>query len=330
MPLSDVPERILQRAAHLLLGDPARSWKCTNGDQVQVVAAGLINVHSGPDLLDTAVLFDGTVFIGDVEFHFKASDWVSHKHGADPRYASLLMHIVVEDDLCDETLARWTLVMPRDEMKGALKSLSRRKSRKEVAVEELQHFALLRLLRSTADADANVRRLGVKEAIATMTASYLGRLQRKRMRPRKNLVLGSIRDSIAGSAQGLLVQNLDRVKPRDLFGHLNRCDKTSIAGEGLFLRREVLINAVLPLLCVRASHQQRVVLLQWYWSVRAVHAYGILRRRFPDQVQNHVWQQQGMLEYMRQHGGRSSTCAEAIREYGLSRTVEFLDASHAP
>ncbi len=297
-----------------MLADPARMWTSRNGDQIQVVAAGLINVHEGPDLLDGAVLYDGTVFIGDIEFHVKASDWVQHDHGSDARYSSLLLHIVLDDDLGDDSLAKWTLVLPGEELAAALKKYSRRKNKVDVAVEELQHFALLRLLRSTTEAGSNIRRLGVKEATTGMTASYLDRLQRKRRRPHKNLILGSLRDNIAGSRHGLLVEHFDEVAPQDIFGHLIRCEKATIAGEGAFMRREVLVNAILPLLCVRATHQQRVVLLQWYWSARAVHTYGLLRRRFPDQAQFHVWQQQGLLEYLREHGGKSSTCGEAIRE----------------
>lgn len=52
-----------------------------------------------------------------------------------------------------------------------------------------------------------------------------------------------------------------------------------------------------------------------------------MNRRFAGQPQDYVWEQQGMLEYLRHHGRRVSTCGEAIRAYGVSGALEFLRAT---
>ena len=316
----------MQRGVHALLADPARIWKCTNGDEVQIIAAGLINVHEGPDFLDAAVLHGGTVHVGDIEFHVQAAEWIDHDHHNDTRYASLLVHAVIVDDGPPITACRWTIILDEAEVLKRMRQVQRRDTRSDVAVEELQHFALLRLLRQTAEADSLIRRLGVKGAIQGMTDQFIDRLIKKRRRPRDENDLTAIRERITDSEIGMFVQKFSSVFDDEILQQLVRCERSPIASEGPALRREIIINAILPILCVIATEQQHIVLLQWYWSARAIHPYGILRRRYPNQLQDHVWQQQGMLEHFRQHGRRISSCGEVIRSYGIDHTVTFLSA----
>lgn len=330
MPPTSIPERVLQRAVHALLSDPGRTWTCTNGDVVQVVAAGTRNVHEGPDFRDAAVLFNGKVFIGDVEFHVRSSHWTVHHHSSDVRYASLLMHVVMERDVDLDDVARWTLVVNEIDVLEKLRTMERVPRATEVDVEALQHFALLRLLRQAVDADTMLRRLGPRDALRALVAGWLDRMSKKRQRPLDQRVLNTLRWAVVDSPIGGLVERLSEVPADILLGVLDAAERRSVCGEGLAIRRELLINCVLPLLCTMATQEQRVVLLQWYWSARSVHPYGILRRRFPEQQQERVWQQQGMLEHLRAHGRRTSTCAEEIKTYGLSRTVDFLDAGAEP
>jgi hypothetical protein len=326
-------ERALQRGVHAVIADPARIWTCSNGDRIQIVAAGLLNVHEGPDFLDAAVLHNGHVHVGDIEFHAVESDWDRHHHGSDPRYASTLIHIVLFREPVGRGLqreaARWTLVLDEREVVSATRRTYRRSTPTAVAVEELQHFALLRLLRQTAEADSLRSRLGLKGAVTALTDDYLARLLRKRRRPRSDADLRLIRDRITESALGLFVHRVNEVSADQLLTHLDRCERLPIAVEGRGLRREIMVNAILPILCVEATDKLRIVLLQWYWSARSIHVYGLLHRRFPEQRQDYVWQQQGMLEFLRQHGRRTSTCGEAIRSYGVHRTIRFLTAASA-
>ncbi len=326
MSLLTLPERLLQRAAHALMAQPQREWQCTNTDVIQIVAAGLANVHAGPDFQDVAVLHRGVVYIGDAEFHKRSSEWYQHHHSNDDRYEQVLLHVVLVDDE-PVTAARWTLVLPHADLAQTMQSMRGDRPGTRVDVEELQHFALLRLLRLTADAQVTIRRLGVAESLRVLTASWLGRLSEKRHRPFPPKLADALRTMIAGSALGTLALELPSIPSASIPEAMNTAEQQRIAAEGLVIRRELLVNVLLPVLCARATHDQRVVLLQWYWSCRSLHPYGILARRFPAQQQDYIWQQQAMLEYLRLHGRRVSTCGEALRAYGVSGALEFIRAS---
>lgn len=312
-------ERVYQRRVHAMLSDPSQSWTCTNGDAIQIVASGLINVHDGPDFRDMCVLHKGVIHVGNGEFHLRASDWAAHEHAIDTRYASLLLHIVFKDDAPPIDDARWTLCVPFPPL-----SRPAEVAPSESPLPELQHHALLRLLRNTAEAQQHMRRIGVRGATNAMTTAWLDRLSRKRHRPLRLEVLAGLRESVATSPLGLLAEDFSMCHADDVLGAINAAEHRSIAREGAALRRELFVNAILPVCCALARDDQRIHLLHWYWSARAVHPYGSLTRRFVDLAQYYVWQQQGMLEYLRHHGTRTTVCADIIYAYGLERTLRFL------
>ncbi|GAC1404686.1 MAG: hypothetical protein NVSMB49_23390 [Ktedonobacteraceae bacterium] len=72
-----------------------------NGGTCQLVFSGRSGGPAGPDVRDAVLVFTeaGEHRFGDVEFHVRASDWVSHKHFTDPRYNNVILHVVL---LCDD------------------------------------------------------------------------------------------------------------------------------------------------------------------------------------------------------------------------------------
>lgn len=66
------------------------------GDTYTVIYEGRRGGPAGPDFRD-AVLLDrrGERVCGDVELHLRASGWRLHGHDRDPRYAGVLLHLVV-------------------------------------------------------------------------------------------------------------------------------------------------------------------------------------------------------------------------------------------
>lgn len=323
----ELPERTLQRAVQVILADPHRTWRCSNGDDVQIVAAGLVNAHEGPDFQDMAILHNGTVYVGSGEFHKRSSDWMAHDHHHDRRYASLLLHIVLVDD-APVADAKWTLVLNASDMWRGLRLQSEQsKETSELPVEELQHFALLRLLRTSAEAHVHIRRVGPAGALQAMASAWLDRLGRKRHRPVQDWQISAVRMRLPTSSMGCMAQEFTSVAIDDVLGALDRAERERIAYEGTAMRRELLVNVALPICVARAGNEQRIRLFQWYWSAKAVHPYGALRRRFPQIAQDYVWQQQGMLEFLRDHSRQHTVCAEVIREYGFARTLEFLHVS---
>ena len=69
-----------------------RTWE---GLPVRVVDPGVWNLEAGPDFR-RAVLEVGRDcrrLVGDVEVHLRPSDWVAHRHFADPAYAGVVAHV---------------------------------------------------------------------------------------------------------------------------------------------------------------------------------------------------------------------------------------------
>lgn len=327
--IDGVDERRLQRAVQVVFSEPGRVWTCTNADAIQIVASGMINPFDGPDFRDMAVLHKGTLFVGAAEFHRKASDWFRHGHAYDEQYASVLLHVVLAGD-CVVPQARWTLVLTLEDIGRGLAALRTYDATTEVATDELQHHALLRLLRTTAEADIFVRRQGPVESCISLAGQWVERLSRKRHRPIEGVTWQVFRRRFPESGLGRLVAGLSGVTPTHLLEALDAAEVDRIGVEGTGLRRELLVNAVLPVLCAIASDNQRVVLLQWYWTARSVHRYGSLGRRYPGVPQLFIWQQQGLLEYQRHHGARVATCADVVRQYGLGSTLRFLEMASGP
>ena len=65
------------------------------GRQVEVVYPGRVSEDGGPDFRDAVIALDGERVRGDVELHIKASDWRAHNHHRDPRYNSVILHVVL-------------------------------------------------------------------------------------------------------------------------------------------------------------------------------------------------------------------------------------------
>ena len=298
MSLLDLPERLLQRAAQRLLSDGSRTWLCTNGDHVQVLAPGLLNPHEGPDFTHIAVLHNGLVTIGNAEFHVHSSSWFHHGHDNDERYDDVMLHVVLVDDRPIDRL-RWTIIVPLDEMGRAVRNRASAIEHGSSNVDEIQRSAMLRLQRATAFARSAVGRVGHVDALRVMTSHWFERFASKRRHPTPDELVLDVRSVITTSPLGLFAINIAQIPPNEILGALHIAEQTRIATEGSALRREIVVNIVLPLCCALATDEQRVVLLQWYWSVKAVHPYGLLARRFPAQDQSYVWQQQGMLEWLR-------------------------------
>lgn len=320
-----IPETLLQRAAQRLLTDVDRTWTSTSGECLTFLAVGLLNVHAGPDYRDMAVLVGGHVYVGDGEFHRRASEWVRHGHPADGRYRDLMVHVVADDD-GDRSAARWTVVVDAADLCRQVSAVRRAVPEEDgVAVDELQRYAFRRLLRTTATADLHRRRCGVAEAARIMAADWCRRLEGRRHRPRALVDADLLRGHLVSSALGRWLVALPSIPPAELADELRSAERQRIASEGLHLRRELVINVVLPMALSIATDGQRRMLMDWYWTTRAVHHYGFLRRLVPGNSQRWVWQQQGLLEYLRDHGPRITTCADVAQGYGLRRTLRFLE-----
>ena len=73
-------------------------FKLADGGTVRVISTGTWNRMPGPDFRNAKLELNGVKRSGDVEIHGKTSDWISHGHGGDPRYADVILHVVRVDD----------------------------------------------------------------------------------------------------------------------------------------------------------------------------------------------------------------------------------------
>ncbi|MDR0845566.1 MAG: DUF2851 family protein [Tannerella sp.] len=70
----------------------------TEGIPVEVIDPGIQNTDAGPDFFNAKIRIAGTTWVGNVEIHQKASDWLSHRHDHDQAYDSVILHVVEEND----------------------------------------------------------------------------------------------------------------------------------------------------------------------------------------------------------------------------------------
>lgn len=70
----------------------------TRGEKIRILEWGHQNHDSGPDFSEAKIEIDGTLWIGNVEMHIRASDWRRHGHQNDLAYSNTILHVVLEDD----------------------------------------------------------------------------------------------------------------------------------------------------------------------------------------------------------------------------------------
>ena len=96
------------RAAALALPEAALSarWaaglagplRLEDGRTARVVFPGIPAGAGGPDFRDAILDVEGDLVRGAVEVHLTARGWRQHGHAADPAYASVVLHLVGEND----------------------------------------------------------------------------------------------------------------------------------------------------------------------------------------------------------------------------------------
>lgn len=70
-----------------------------DGRAVRIIDPGLLNTGAGPDFFNAKVSIGGEMWVGNVEIHYRASDWRRHGNDNDPAYDSVILHVVDKDDM---------------------------------------------------------------------------------------------------------------------------------------------------------------------------------------------------------------------------------------
>ncbi|MFM7773588.1 MAG: DUF2851 family protein [Candidatus Kapaibacterium sp.] len=302
--LEAVPERVLQRAVRRLLSHPGEVHTTVCGKRLQVLAPGRVNVHEGPDFLDMALHLEGHVVVGAGEFHRRSSDWMAHDHDASELFADVVLHIVMEHDVsstegCVPRRNIPVLVVTACAVAASLQGLPIDTVAEET--DEVHAYALVRLLRLTAEHRDMLAERTVDEVVPMSVRRFLHRFAQKRHRPQADAYrTAGILEKLPRSPHLRFVASLARGEMHRVHEALRTLLRTGIAAEGEHLRREILLNCLIPCSLAVARDEARIGIFEWYWSLEALSAYGSLSRMFRGSSQRFVWQQQGLLEMARE------------------------------
>ncbi len=72
--------------------------KTDDGDELEIVHAGVHNHDAGPDFFQAQLRIGDTLWVGNIEVHLRSSDWTRHSHQEDPLYSNCILHVVWEND----------------------------------------------------------------------------------------------------------------------------------------------------------------------------------------------------------------------------------------
>lgn len=329
---NDLVEIDLQKIIHRAISDPAIIRQTVSNKRLQILSPGEFNVHEGPDFLESAILLEGNVIVGDIEIHKSASDWIRHNHSSNPAYNNVCLHIVLNNDRIIPKVNFETLVIRDEEIRKHIKEPEETPANTDnFTIEELHHFALIRLLRKTSEAQTLLNQNTVLDTMKQQVSTYLTKYNSRRRRPvYTSDTFKAILDTLDNSTAYQFLSDLSSGKDMHIPDMMLHLMKSRIAQEGSHLRREMLLNCILPLAICLANEDSRINLFLWFWSTPALHTYGILTRRFKGMPQNYLWEQQGMLEYMKEYGKRPNIIRETVSKYGFAEVLSFYKLGNSP
>jgi hypothetical protein len=332
MDFSKIHETELQKYVHRLISDPSVIRETVSGKRLQILSPGEFNVHGGPDFLDAAILIGGLVNVGDIEFHRNASEWLSHGHSENSEFDNVILHIVMNNDRDLGINAMETLVVSEDELNVIASEKSETVTHPEnFNLEDLQHFALVRLLRKSSEIQKLLNKNNLLDTLQTVVQAYISKYNSRRKRPvYTDKDFDEVLTNLYHSKIYEFLENIKNSNPISIPDMMLQLMRTKIAGEGAHLRREILLNCVLPIALCLADDEARINLFLWYWSTPALHTYGVLTRKFKGMPQNFLWEQQGMLEYMKEYGRRPYVVRDAVESYGFAGVLSFYRLGRAP
>jgi Protein of unknown function (DUF2851) len=69
-----------------------------SGEKIRIIFPGQYNTNQGPDFSAAKIKIGDATWAGNVELHFKTSDWNKHDHHKDANYKNVILHVVWEND----------------------------------------------------------------------------------------------------------------------------------------------------------------------------------------------------------------------------------------
>ncbi|MGQ9818387.1 MAG: DUF2851 family protein [Candidatus Kapaibacteriales bacterium] len=317
-------EFALQKKVHKLFSEPSNIFWTKSKKRLQILSPGRLNREEGPDYLDIAILLNGMVIIGDAEFHLKSSDWILHNHSNDIRYQRVCLHIVLEDDASvNENFE--VLQINLDDLAKIKNEVDDIPNFSSDIVDELQNYALIRLLRKTNEARFIFENFDPITTFKIVFRNFLIRTLNRRHRPHISRInLDDFVNKLVNSNFFLFYEKILKGVEFNIPEALFSLMKTKNDLEGNHLRREMIMNCLLPLSIAIANDNSRISLFAWFWSTPALNSYGVLTRKFPLLPQNYIWQQQGMLEILSNPSQNYSSLSSSILQFKVGELLSFF------
>lgn len=315
MKLNDVKVKYkevdIQESIQKILSNPIRIWNSTDNKRFKVLSAGFINPFEGPDLKNISIYYDGQIITGDAEIDLKSSNWYYHNHHNSSNFDGVILHIVLEQDIKIDNNFLTIVIEPNE-----LETKKEPSHKKKVSVDDLlviQEYALFRLERySKAFLKHWLKNeKDITKSLTSAVKSFVSRYYTKRRR--KNIYTQLDYFKIIEIIELFFKEN-DFTNDENLEQKLNNFLQLEYPGIGL--RYEILINALLPSLYF--LKEDKTLFLDWYYKIYSKNKYGMLKRRFPHIPQKYVWQQQGMLELIRNSGEERFMVKEVKVRYSLN------------
>ncbi|WP_460635516.1 DUF2851 family protein [Larkinella harenae] len=73
--------------------------RTTDGEAIRVIHPGYRNLDAGPDFTQARLVIGAVEWVGTVEAHVRAADWLLHRHQHDRAYDNVILHLVWEKEI---------------------------------------------------------------------------------------------------------------------------------------------------------------------------------------------------------------------------------------
>lgn len=277
-------ERYYQKPIWHFLDD-ASKVHFGNKSIFQVINPGKLNPYEGPDIKNICLLENGSIKIGDAEIDVYSSNWFNHNHYANPDFSNVIIHLVFH---YDRPTKLNTLIINKGQL-----NYKYSKSSELISSCQLEEYSLKRLERKAYEL-GSYQTTNLRFLWKVSINSYLESVLKKRLRPKAHnkinrLYLNPYESNLYEKlVLTLQNKNLEVRKLIKLFRY--HCSN---------LESELFVNCKLPILLFFMPESRLEILTVW-WSLESKSKYGFLKNRFPFFSQKYVWQQQGMLEFIRE------------------------------
>ncbi len=288
-------ETELQYALHSMLSDTSIVFRDTSGEIIQVISPGIINKLKGPDFKNISIYKNGVFTCGDAEFHKREYDWLGHSHQDNPDFSNVILHIALKKSSFVYGLPRPLLLVDAGELAEYVSTAVKSNSVSLYEISEIQNYSYSRLKRRIDFAASMSGSSDEYSSLREMLDMFISRYASMKRRP----VHREPENRFSGLASSLNDVYKKLRKRIICFDEISKLLSLNNSGAGDGMINEIMVNVLLPVFLANCKNTSCLEAVSWYWSAKSKNKYGKLQREFPGFPQEFVWQQQGMLEYLR-------------------------------